>query len=69
MPLLPLLLPLPLLARTSGRTQTQVRGNVIHYGPANPDEEDREVVFICLSPRDVPAPDTDRQRYPHGVVD
>jgi hypothetical protein len=46
-----------------------IRGNVIHYGPANPDEEDREVVFICLSPRDVPAPDTDRQRYPHGVVD
>ena len=40
-----------------------IRGNVIHYGPANPDEEDREVVFICLSPRNVPIPDTAAQ---HG---
>jgi hypothetical protein len=46
-----------------------IRGHVIHYGPANPDEQDREVLFICLSPRDAPVPDTDGQRYPHGVLD
>jgi hypothetical protein len=42
---------------------------VPHYGVANPDEHDRYVLFLCFSPSNAPAPDTEEQRYPHGVVD
>ena len=42
---------------------------VPHYGVANPDEHDRYVLFLCFSPSNAPTPDTEEQRYPHGVVD
>jgi hypothetical protein len=42
---------------------------VPHFGVANPDSHDRHVVFLLFSPRRSPAPDTEEQRYPHGVVD
>jgi hypothetical protein len=40
---------------------------VPHWGVNNPDTADRYVVFACFSPRCLPAPDTEHQRYPHGV--
>jgi len=40
---------------------------VPHWGVNNPDAADRYVVFACFSPRSKPAPDTEHQRYPHGV--
>jgi hypothetical protein len=41
---------------------------VPHYGVDNPDAGDRYVVFLLYSPRSSPVPDTEVQRYPHGVV-
>lgn len=42
---------------------------VPHYGVANPDEEDRYVLFLLFYPASSPTPDTEEQRYPHGVND
>jgi hypothetical protein len=42
---------------------------VPHWGVNNPDTADRFVVFASFSPRSKPAPDTEQQRYPHGVKD
>ncbi len=42
---------------------------VPHYGVANPDVHDRYVLFLCFSPSNAPTPDTEEQRYPHGVID
>jgi hypothetical protein len=42
---------------------------VPHYGVANPDEHDRYVLFLLFSPSSSPTPDTEEQRYPHGVKD
>lgn len=40
---------------------------VPHWGVNNPDKADRFVVFASFYPRGMPAPDTEHQRYPHGV--
>lgn len=42
---------------------------VPHYGVANPDEKDRYVLFLLFFPSTTAAPDTEEQRYPHGVSD
>jgi hypothetical protein len=42
---------------------------VPHYGVANPDPHDRYVLFLLFSPASSPTPDSEEQRYPHGVVD
>ena len=42
---------------------------VPHYGVANPDEHDRFVLFLLFFPSSSPTPDTEEQRYPHGVKD
>ena len=40
---------------------------VPHWGVNNPDEADRYVVFASFSPRSLPPPDTEDQRYPLTV--
>jgi hypothetical protein len=45
------------------------RCDVPHYGVANPDAHTRYVAFMLFSPRGSPPPDTEEQRYPHGVDD
>jgi hypothetical protein len=45
------------------------RCDVPHFGVANPDEHTRYVAFMMFSPRGSKAPDTEQQRYPHGVKD
>ena len=42
---------------------------VPHYGEANPDQNDRYVLFLCFFPSASTPPDTEQQRYPHGVSD
>jgi hypothetical protein len=42
---------------------------VPHYGVANPDQHDRYVLFLLFYPAASPTPDTEEQRYPHGVED
>jgi hypothetical protein len=42
---------------------------VPHFGEANPDEHDRYVLFLLFFPSSFPMPDTEEQRYPHGVKD
>jgi hypothetical protein len=41
---------------------------VPHWGVNNPDEADRYVVFASFSPRSLPPPDTEDQRYPLKVT-
>jgi hypothetical protein len=43
------------------------RCDVPHFGVANPDAHTRYVAFMMFSPRGVKLPDTEQQRYPHGV--
>ena len=45
------------------------RCDVPHFGVANPDAHARYVAFMLFSPRVVKPPDTEEQRYPHGVED
>jgi hypothetical protein len=45
------------------------RCDLPHFGVANPDAHTRYVAFMLFSPRDATAPDTEQQRYPHGVKD
>jgi hypothetical protein len=45
------------------------RCDVPHFGVANPDAHTRYVAFMLFSPRGVKQPDTEQQRYPHGVED
>jgi hypothetical protein len=40
-----------------------------HRGKANPDERTRFVLFLNYYPSQMKAPDTEEQRYPHGVRD
>lgn len=40
---------------------------VPQYGVANPDKQDRYVLFLLFSPSSSPLPDTEEQRYPHGA--
>jgi hypothetical protein len=42
---------------------------VPHKGKANPDAATRYVCFLHFSPAGMPLPDTEQQRYPHGVAD
>jgi hypothetical protein len=42
---------------------------VPHYGVENPDEQDRYVLFLLFFPSASTPPDTEEQRYPHGVSD
>jgi hypothetical protein len=46
-----------------------LRGDVPHCGMANPDAHTRYLAFMLFSPRGVKQPDTEEQRYPHGVKD
>jgi hypothetical protein len=39
-----------------------------HWGEANPDDSQRYVLFMLFSPSASRKPDTEEQRYPHGVV-
>lgn len=64
------------LSRDKFQSERVTAGDVLvfncavpHYGVANPDEHDRYVLFLCFSPANSPSPDTEQQRYPHGVVD
>jgi hypothetical protein len=43
------------------------RCDVSHFGVANPDAHTRFVAFMMFSPRGIQPPDTEEQRYPHGV--
>jgi hypothetical protein len=45
------------------------RCDVPHFGVANPDAHTRYVAFMMFSPRGIKIPDTEEQRYPHGVED
>jgi hypothetical protein len=45
------------------------RCDVPHYGVANTDAHTRYVAFMMFSPRGRKIPDTEEQRYPHGVED
>lgn len=42
---------------------------VPHFGVKNPDAHDRFVLFLLFYPSTSPMPDTEEQRYPHGVED
>jgi len=44
-----------------------LRGDCPHFGVANPNVARRYVLFACFSPKKRPKPDTEEQRYPHGV--
>lgn len=44
------------------------RGDVPHFGVANPDPYDRYVLFLQFYPRGMLKPDSEEQRYPHGVL-
>ncbi len=46
-----------------------LRCDVPHFGVANPDAHTRYVAFMMFSPRGMQRPDTEQQRYPHGVED
>lgn len=56
-------------ARVEAGDAMLFRCDVPHYGVANPDAQTRCVAFMMFSPRGSPTPDTEEQRYPHGVVD
>lgn len=43
------------------------RCDVPHFGVSNPDAHTRYVAFMLFSPRGAKPPDTEEQRYPHGV--
>jgi hypothetical protein len=45
------------------------RCDVPHCALANPDAHTRYVCFMLFSPKGEATPDTEDQRYPHGVVD
>jgi hypothetical protein len=45
-----------------------LRCTTAHYGDANPDDSQRYVLFMLFSPSTSRKPDTEEQRYPHGVV-
>ena len=45
-----------------------LRCTTAHYGVANPDDSQRYVLFMLFSPSSLAKPDTEAQRYPHGVV-
>lgn len=45
-----------------------LRCTTAHYGDANPDDAQRYVLFMLFSPSTSRKPDTEEQRYPHGVV-
>jgi hypothetical protein len=55
--------------RVAGGDMLVLNCTVPHYGVANPDEEDRYVLFLLFYPSDSSMPDTEEQRYPHGVKD
>lgn len=44
------------------------RCDVLHFGVANPDAHTRYVAFMMFSPCGMKIPDTEEQRYPHGVT-
>lgn len=46
-----------------------LRCDVPHCALANPDAHTRYVCFMMFSPKGAPSPDTEDQRYPHGVID
>ena len=52
--------------RVTRGTVAVIRGDVPHYAEANPDEDDRYVLFLHFAPKPL---DTEEQRYPHGVED
>lgn len=67
---------LKFLSRDKFQTRRVTAGEMLvlncavpHYGVANPDEQDRCVLFLLFSPSDCSPPDSEEQRYPHGVED
>ena len=67
---------LKLLSRDKFRTERVPPGTMLvlncvvpHFGMANPDEHDRFVLFLLFFPSSFPMPDTEEQRYLHGVKD
>ena len=46
-----------------------LRCTTAHYGDANPDDSQRYVLFMLFFPSSLAKPDTETQRYPHGVID
>ncbi len=67
---------LSFLSRDKFQSERVAAGDVLtlncavpHYGVANPDEHDRFVLFLLFFPSSSPTPDTEEQRYPHGVKD
>jgi hypothetical protein len=67
---------LQLLSRDKFHTRRVTAGDMLvlncavpHFGVANPDEQDRYVLFLLFHPASSSTPDTEEQRYPHGVKD
>jgi hypothetical protein len=55
--------------RVTAGTMLVLNSAVPHFGVANPDEYDRYLLFLLFFPSSFPMPDTEEQRYPHGVRD
>ena len=65
---------LKFLSREKFQSKRVIAGDMLvlncavpHYGVANPDEQDRYVLFLLYYPSNSDMPDTEQQRYPHGV--
>jgi len=65
---------LKFLSREKFQSKRVIAGDMLvlncavpHYGVANPDEQDRYVLFLLYYPSSSHKPDTEEQRYPHGV--
>jgi len=54
--------------RVDAGSMLALRCITAHWGDANPDDSQRYVLFMLFSPSSFAKPDTEEQRYPHGVV-
>jgi hypothetical protein len=54
--------------RVDAGSMLALRCITAHWGEANPDDGQRYVLFMLFSPSTSRKPDTEEQRYPHGVV-
>jgi hypothetical protein len=55
--------------RVTPGTMLVLNSAIPHFGVANPDKHDRYVLFLLFFPSSLSMPDTEEQRYPHGVRD
>ncbi len=67
---------LAFLSRDKFQSERIVAGDMMifncavpHFGVKNSDARDRYVLFLLFHPASSPTPDTEEQRYPHGVTD